>query len=132
MRKNKIDLLTAANLADKLMQDSGFTYPNPPRHGFMVGGAGRLLKVPYNEAQFTADADIVKLRLTDLIHSFDEPDGGYLGGWINRENGDAWLYIEESEHYVTRTRALQVATKRGELGIYALADKKTIKLEDMR
>lgn len=126
----------ARSLAERLFKDNGFTYPTPPNRGWMVGGTGTCIKRPYSEyCRDNADNELMFQRLVrDILRVASSIDrGGYLGGWFE-QNGDSTdyiIYLEESERFVTKDRAIAVAKRRKEVAIYSLAEKRSIKLDEL-
>lgn len=126
----------ARSLAERLFKDNGFTYPTPPSRGWMVGGTGTCIKRPYSEyCRDGADNELMFQRLVrDILRVASSIErGGYIGGWFEPNEGinDCIIYLEESDRFITKDRAIAVAKRRKEVAIYSLAEKRSVKLDEL-
>lgn len=132
----KLDQDISEKLAKQLFEDFGFTFPRPPHSGWMVGGAGDSLKKLYSAYQpfTTNDALFTKVGKDIVAVAKNIGRTGYVGGWLEPDpNAQEYvIFLEESEHFITKDRAIQVAKQRGEKAIYSLKDKRAYKLEELQ
>lgn len=110
----------------------GFSYNDAmekPTSGYMVGGVSDDLSAnmeDINESVFAIMSMRIFLRLL-LASGSHEPDGVYVGGWIDADKPGRVLCLDISERYEDIDIAMKVAVSRGERYIYDVANGESIK-----
>ena len=110
MRNDRLSRETAESLVEELITSGGFTYPRPPKTGYMVGGFGKR----YMFSLDTYEYKEIRNAIIDVFVTNDIAD--YVGGW----KGPISMEVEGSRHYLTRDMAIIAAKRNKQLAIYDL------------
>lgn len=124
----KISEDEAKDLASRMIDEGGFTFPRPPAKGYMVGGCGVVLVIP--AADLSKESQSAEYILANHIIAIglQVSRDNYLGGWADR--ADMAFHIEESHHYITRDAALLFARKWKQKAVFNLTTKTSENLSD--
>jgi hypothetical protein len=103
-----------------------------PAYGYMVSDGKNEVTIPLSDAAKMTEAEATAF-LTPIIEkmlsdNFEGTTGApYIGLWL--DGGE--IYVDRSEQQASRVHALELAVKRGEKGIYDVANAQTIKADPM-
>ncbi len=105
-------------LLHALRSEGGFTHPQPPRQGFMVGGV-------VSERVISGRVTVQDLR----SFAWDNRDvlsrpGMFYGAWRNAETGN--VHLDVSEYVGDLGEALSLASQREELAIWDIGYEQSI------
>lgn len=123
--------LEAAKLADLLfigcIQNDGATISREgyyePRggHHYLVGGAAKTLQ----DSAYKIDLQDIEDFISENISVT-----GLIGGWIERENGTIYLYLDAVNDVHELAYAMKLADERDELAVYDVTNERCIYVDD--
>lgn len=117
----KLSLMDAEEIVYETKSQGGYTFPEPPEAGFMVGG--EVKESVLNLSDFTADA--VLMFASWHAHKLDET-GTYVGSWINSETGK--VHLDVAVRVDDKWLAIALAKQRGKLSIWDLKKGSEVKV----
>lgn len=110
-------------LAEKLVDDGGFTWPSPSGWGYMVSLRGDL---DYPRAEISLDAIDVAPAIRSFLQANREAllAGAYVGGWLD----EGVLYLDVSIHVPALPLALYLGRRWGQSAVYDLAARECVEV----